>query len=69
MRTLSCRNLVVFQHSEPDDDTAMNLSRTAMLTGCTIIAALCALALDDFATETAFGTAPELDCRQPVGYP
>jgi hypothetical protein len=40
----------------------MNLSRTAMLTGCTIIAALCALTLSSFAAETAFGTAPELDC-------
>jgi hypothetical protein len=43
----------------------MNLSRTAMLTGCTIIAALCALTLSSFAAETAFGTAPELDCGSP----
>ena len=43
----------------------MNLSRTAMLTGCTIIAALCALTLSSFAAETALGTAPELDCGSP----
>src|SRR5215204_1300383 len=58
----SCR---VVPASEPDDDTAMNLSRTAMLTGCTIIAALCALTLSSFAAETAFGTAPKLDCGSP----
>ena len=43
----------------------MKSSRAAKLTGCTIIAALCTLALSTFTTETAFATAPELDCGGP----